>query len=153
MVLPRFKPPAGTGDLTVQGGKLVERDEKGRVVNAVVIPTIPSVKNWRKFAREMTDNGVALLMRLNDLAHGKPFRATLDDGTTSEWEVPTLETQRAAAKDLFEFLNGKAVAQTEVLAAEKQADDVEQYRALSDEQLREAAMPFLERVNKKAEDE
>lgn len=153
MTLPRFKSTAGAGTLTTQGGKVVERDEKGRVVNAVVVPSVPSLKNWRKFARELTDNGASLLVRLNDIAHGKPFRAVRDDGTESEWEVPALETQRAAAKDLFEFIHGKAVAQTEVLAAEKATEDVEQYKALSDEALAAAARPFLERVNKRGENE
>ena len=42
---------------------------------------------------------------------------------------------------------------TEVLKAEKEAEDLEQYRAMSDAELLKAATPFLERVGKKAEGE
>ena len=49
--------------------------------------------------------------------------------------IPSVETQRAAAKDIAEFLHGKAVAQTEVMKAEKENEDVMQYQALSDADL------------------
>jgi len=71
-----------------------------------------------------------------------------DDPNAFSWETPTVEVQRQAAKDVIEFLHGKAVAQTEVVNAEKEAEDLAQLTALTDEQLADAARPFLERVRK-----
>lgn len=159
MVLPRFKPPAVAdektsvrGDVQVrqEGARLVERDESGRIkrVSSAVDPLLKPKQNWRRLLREMTNDGAEPAIRLVELSRGKPFRAELEDGRYSDWEVPTLETQRQAAKDLVEFLNGKAVPQTDLLKAEMQEEDLAQYRALSDEQLREAALPYLERLDK-----
>jgi hypothetical protein len=57
----------------------------------------------------------------------------------------------AATKDLLDRGWGKAVAQTEVVKAELEAEDAAQYAAMSDDALREAARPFLERAQKERE--
>lgn len=145
MVLPRFKAQpveAKPSTLEKQGNRLVSRDAEGRIEKATSPVTVAKPKNWRKATRELTNNGLDLIQRLYDLAMGSPHRAVLEDGQYTEWEVPGLETQRAAAKDLLEFLHGKAVAQTEVLKAAKESEEVEKYQALSDDALKE----FLKRV-------
>lgn len=151
MTLPRFKPPPvvlpPSDGVERQGSRLVKR-HLGKIEAATSPLTLANPKNWRKQAHEITNGGVDLLKKLYDIAMGVPFSAKLENGNYTEPEVPSLDTQRAAAKDLFEFINGKAVAQTEVLRAEKEAEDVEQYRALSDEQLNQ----FLERVREGEED-
>jgi hypothetical protein len=137
--------------VAVQGGVLVERDEKDNVTRVATPPEprMPALKNWRRQVRQMTDNGLDAFKVLINIMNGQPQKVTLPDGKESDWIIPTLETQRAAAKDVIEFINGKAVAQTEVLAAEKESEEVDQYRAMSDADLRAAALPYLERAQKK----
>lgn len=148
MVLPRFKPTASVepqkteSTLEKQGNRLVTRNAEGRIEKATSPVVIPSAKNWRKFARELSNGGVDGIRRLYEISQGQPFRVQLPDGRYSDWEVPTLETQRAAAKDFHELVHGKAVAQTEVLKAAKESEEVEKYQALSDDALKE----FLKRV-------
>jgi hypothetical protein len=107
------------------------------------------ILNWRRQVRHMTNNGIDGFKVLINLMNGVPQKVTLPDGTESEWIIPTMEVQRQSAKDIIEFINGKAVTQSEVLKAEKEADDVAQYQAMSDEALQAAAAPFLERVKAK----
>jgi hypothetical protein len=137
--------------VAVQGEVLVERDSAGTVTRRASPPEkgMPPLRNWRRQVRQMTDNGIDAFKVLINIMNAQPQKITLPDGKESEWIIPTLETQRAAAKDIIEFINGKAVAQTEVMKAEKEAEDVEQYQAMSDEALRAAALPFLERAQKK----
>lgn len=145
MVLPRFKPaPVEVKPSTVerQANRLVKRSPTGSIEKATTPVVLNKPVNWRKATRELTNNGLDLIKRLYDISQGAPYRAVLEDGKYTEWEVPTIETQRAAAKDLFEFLHGKAVAQTEVLKAAKESEEVEKYQALSDDALKE----FLKRV-------
>jgi hypothetical protein len=136
--------------VAVQGEVLVERDSEGTITRKASPPErgMPALPNWRRQVRQMTNNGLDAYRVLINIMNGQPQKIQLPDGRESDWVVPTIETQRAAAKDIAEFLNGKAVAQTEVMKAEMEAEDTEQYRALSDDALREAALPFLERVKK-----
>ena len=135
---------------TRQGNALVERDENNRVVRVVKgHPALPVTKNWRRLVREATDDGYEMFTILMNIARGSPFKVqNPDDPNAFSWETPTVEVQRQAAKDVIEFLHGKAVAQTEVVNAEKEAEDLAQLTALTDEQLADAARPFLERVRK-----
>lgn len=145
----KFKP----GAVSVQGDALVKRDEAGSVV-AKAAPLAGSVvKNFRSQLRQVTNGGLDQLATLHAISQGLPWRAQLPDGQHTDWIVPTTAERMAASQLLWEYMHGKAVAQTEVLKAEHEAEDVAQYRALSDEQLAEAARPYLERVKKKGEDE
>lgn len=134
--------------VAIQGEVLVERDEQGLVTRKAPAPEpkMPVLANVRRQVRHMTRGGLDAYQVLINIMSGHPQKVKLPDGTESDWIVPTIETQRAAAKDIIEFLDGKAVAQTEVMKAEKEGEDVDQYRAMSDEALREAATSFLERV-------
>ena len=137
---------------TKQGGKIVIRDEKDRIVRAGPEPR-PQNSNpkahWRAVLRMTDVTGADDILALRNIAHGVPQRRELPDGTYTEWMVPTFETQRQALKDLHELQHGKAVAQTEVLRAEQEAEDVAVYHALSDQQLKELAAPYLERIEAK----
>lgn len=141
--------------VTVQGGVLVERDAKGLVVkkSTPLSPSVPKVVSWRAQLRQLTNGGMDTLARLQNIANGVPQRTTLDDGTYSEWIVPSISEQRQALQFLAEFQLGKSVAQTEVIKAEAEADEHAQLSAMSDAALRDAARPFLERVEKKLLDE
>ena len=138
------------GRVEVQGDRLVERDEKNEVVKRSTPGfNMPPLRNWRRQVRQMTDDGLDAYKVLINIMNGHPQKVKMPDGSESDWIIPSVETQRAAAKDIAEFLHGKAVAQTEVMKAEKENEDVMQYQALSDADLREAASRFLERAPKK----
>lgn len=140
--------------LTVQGGVLVKRDENGEVVERARVPEkSPKLYNFRSQLRHVTRGGLDQLATLANIANGMPWRATLPDGSTTDWMVPTTAERADAARFLLEYQHGKAVPQTEVLKAEKESEDLEQYRAMSDAELLKAATPFLERVGKKVEEE
>lgn len=137
--------------VTVQGGRLVERDEKGNVLrkSTPLSPTKPPIVSWRAQLRQLTNGGMDTLARLANIANGVPQRAVLEDGTYTEWTVPTISEQRQALQFLAEFQLGKSVTQNEIVRAEAEADEHAQLSAMSDEALRDAARPFLERVEKK----
>lgn len=140
--------------LTVQGKALVERAPDGEVTKrAVALEKSPKLVNFRSQLRQVTRGGLDQLATLANIANGLPWRAELPDGSTTDWMVPTTAERAEAARFLLEYQHGKAVPQTEVLKAEKEAEDLEQYRAMSDAELLKAATPFLERVGKKAEGE
>lgn len=140
--------------LSVQGGALVKRDvETGEVVEqAKPLPGASLKKNMRAQLRQVTNGGLDQLATLHAISQGLPWRAELPDGQHTDWIVPTTAERMQAAQLLWEYQHGKAVAQTEVLKAEQEADDLAQYRAYTDEQLAEAAIPYLERATKKGED-
>lgn len=138
--------------VTEQGGTLVVRDEDNKVVSKArpLGPAAKQVESWRSQMRRINNGGMDTLLRIANIANGNPVRSyNPDDGTHTDWMVPTISEQLNAAQFLAEFQLGKAVAQTEVMKAEEQANDQAQYAAMSDDALREAAMPFLERANKK----
>lgn len=139
--------------LVREGNKLVARDENKNVVTekgkavAVVLPKPDAPQEtWRKSIARLTRNGRDMQDVLYNLAMGNAYEVKLPDGRVSEPIIPTAEVRRACAVTLHEWLHGKAVAQTEVMAAEKEAEDVQQYRALSDAELAAAAIPYLERI-------
>lgn len=142
--------------ITQQGGVLVQRDAEGKIVEKVKAP-IATVegrqspdarRSFRNALYKMTDGGVDNLKKLIALRDGVPSSVTLPDGRVVPGETPTPEVQRAAAMNLHEMLHGKAVAATEVRKAEQEAEDMEQYRAMSDADLAKAAIPYLERVKR-----
>ena len=137
--------------VTVQGGVLVERNEKGFVTKKAtpLSPAAPKVVSWRAQMRQLTNGGIDTLVRLANIANGVPQRTTLEDGTHSEWVVPSISEQRQALQFLAEFQLGKSVTQNEIVRAEAEADEHAQLSAMSDEALRDAARPFLERSDKK----
>ena len=127
-----------------RGSFVVLRDASGRDVEKVLDRGESTRETWRQMLRKMTDNGIEQFTILREISRGTPFVARLPDGRETEPQVPTLETQRQAAKDLIEFMHGKAVAQTEVMKAEEEAQAMEQIRALSDEELKQRVAKALE---------
>ncbi len=133
-----------------QGEVLVERDASNTITRRAPAPTadMPKIVNWRRQARALTDNGLDMLRGMINIANGVPVISTLEDGSHTEPMAPTVMERLTAQKSVWELIHGKAVAQTEVMKAEKEAEDTAQYAALSDEALMEAARPFLERVER-----
>jgi hypothetical protein len=117
-----------------QGQLTVARDSEGRVIEKAV-GSIQKRSTWRSLLRKMTDNGAELYGIMLEIARGKPFTARLEDGRESEPIVPTPAVRLAAAKELVEFLHGKAVPQHLALQAEEEAQRVEQMQAMTDDQL------------------
>ena len=140
--------------VSLQGGVLVERDEKGLVTKKTstnIVARTPAAKvlSWRSQMRQLTNGGIDTLVRLANIGNGVPQRTVLEDGTYTEWIVPSISEQRQALQFLAEFQLGKAVAQSEVMKAENEAEDQAQYGAMSDAALLDAARPYLERAQKK----
>jgi hypothetical protein len=138
-------PPEPVASMTRQGNLVVLRDKDGRVVQdeyqqakAAVLPTRKADKldayTWRHFLRKMTNGGDDLLLNMIALANGIPHSVT-HNGQESTPVIPSPEVRRAANMDLITLLHGKAVAQTEVIAAEKEASEAAQYQAMSDDAL------------------
>lgn len=140
--------------LSVQGDALVRRDTRtGEVVDkALPVAGAPVRFNARAMLRQVTNGGMEQLLTLHAISQGMPWRAELPDGKQTDWIVPTTAERMQAAQTLWEYQHGKAVAQTEVLKAAEASDELAQYQAFSDEQLAEAALPYLQRINKKDED-
>lgn len=141
-------------NITHQGGRLVERDEKGTVTKVTTPLTSPRaiakpVISWRAQMRQLTNGGMDTLARLANIANGVPQRTELPDGSYTEWIVPTINEQRQALEFLAEFQLGKSVTQNEIVKAEAEADEHAQLSAMSDAALMDAARPFLERARKK----
>lgn len=128
---------------TRQGGVYVVRDENDIVVKKQRIggPKL-KVRGWRALMRQFDESGEGIdeLLLLKKIAHGKPFRRELPDGSHSEWMVPDLPTQLKALLAYIEFDKGKAVAQTEALKAEQASDELEQYRNIPESELYAAIM-------------
>jgi len=133
--------------LAIQGGVAVIR-EGSKVVDATPIKshadlaerkarTPEGVKRetWRGVMRRLTNDGKDVMEVLYNLAMGSAVISQLPDGRVSEPIIPSPEVRRAAAVDLLHMLHGKPVAQTEVVKAEQEAEDVAQYAALSDDEL------------------
>lgn len=118
-----------------ESGKLV-RGEEGKVLAAKKPPHNANKETWRKSVSRLTDDGRVLHRVLMDLALGNAYEPTLPDGRKAEPVVPSPEVRRASAVDLLHMLHGKPVAQTEVMRSEQEAQDMMQYSAMTDEQLR-----------------
>jgi hypothetical protein len=133
--------------LAIQGGVAVIR-EGNKVVDSTPVkshadlaknrartPEGAKRETWRGVMRRLTNDGKDVMEVLYNLAMGNVLVAQLPDGRVSEPIVPSPEVRRAAAVDLLHMLHGKPVAQTEVVKAEQEAEDVAQYAALSDDEL------------------
>lgn len=143
--------------LTKQGDFLVMRTQEGRIARddlgrpqatrsmtpgeaALASTTKNGKETWRRKLRALTNNGADLHERLLLIATGNIMHPVGRDPHTGELvrgepQVPTLETQRAALKDLHEMLHGKAVAETEVNASEQESEKRASLEAMSDEEL------------------
>jgi hypothetical protein len=80
---------------------------------------------------------------LMELARGRAWIPTLPDGSIAEPVVPSSDVRLRAAIALKEMYDGKAVPQTEIVKAEKEARDLESIRALSDAELEAEASRIL----------
>lgn len=128
-----MKPPAKFFETAAH---LTVRDEDGKVISRVLRKKDESSRtSWRNALRQMTNNGQDLYLILYNIAKGTPYIPRLEDGREMEAIIPSIEAQRQAAKDLIEFLDGKAVQQTEVVKAEEQTKELDRLRAMSDEDL------------------
>lgn len=92
---------------------------------------------WREVLGKLTGNGTDLLAKMHAIANGEIFTpvGTDRDGREFQPMVPTIEQQLHAQQMLWEYLHGKAVAQTEVVKASEAADELERLKALSDDEL------------------
>ncbi len=121
-----------------EGPYAVIRDEDGRVVHKHLDKKGPR-KNWKHWARLVTNNGMNQFEKMVAISEGRAFQTeiTLPTGekVLSEPMIPPLAIQHQAALDVFELLHGKAVAATEVVKAEEEAKELERVRAMSDAEL------------------
>ena len=125
-------------EMKKEGPFAVVRDAEGRVTHRQVDQKGPR-KNWRHWARLMTNDGMNQFEKMVAISEGRAFQTTITlptgEKVLSEPMVPPLSVQKEAAKDVFEFLHGKAVAATEVVKAEEEAKELERVRAMSDDEL------------------
>ena len=139
-----------------QGGHIVARTSSGAIVRndldeqvRALVPPRANKETVRRALHRLTNGGEDLVLRMLNLSSGTPIEVPARaDGKKMDPIVPTAEVMLQATKDLLDRGWGKAVAQTEVLKAELEAEDAAQYAAMTDEQLRDAARPFLERANR-----
>ena len=133
-----------------EGPFAVVRDSSGRIAHRQLDQGNPK-KNWRHFARLSTNNGLDLFEVMVKIARGEPLQSemTLPTGEVVQTapQVPPPAVQLAAAKEVFEFIHGKAVAATEVIRAEEETQQLERLRAMSDMEL----MLMLERGDEEGE--
>jgi len=120
---------------TTQGGITVARNAQGQPIAKSVLPDKKAA--WREILGKLTDNGTAMLIRMHNIANGQSFTPTGTDreGRVYEPIIPTIEQQLHANQLLWEYLHGKAVAQTEVVKASEAANEMERLRAMSDAEL------------------
>ncbi len=132
-------------DFEKSGPFAVLRDAEGRIVHKQLDKGTPR-RNWKHYARLKTNDGADMLDVMVAIARGEPFQVevTMPTGEKmlSEPQVPNATQRHTAAKDVFEFIHGKAPVATEVRKADEEASAVEQLRALSDEELER----YLERA-------
>jgi len=102
-------------------------------------------QTWRRALKALTNNGQKLYERAVRIAMGEvivPSSYYIDPTTgertefRGEPEVASLDLQARTIKDLHEMMHGKAVIETEVTAAEKEAEKQQALEAMTDEQLR-----------------
>lgn len=129
--------------LSRQGNHLVARREDGTVkAHAVVQRAEKRPQTWRRALARLTNDGQDMLECLYSLMHGNAYtpRVYGADGKPVPGKecapiIPTPEVRRAAAMNLHEMLRGKAVAETEVIASEREAEKKLQLESMSDAQL------------------
>ena len=132
--------------LVKEGKYAVLRDSAGNIVTRVVSKDNER-EDWRSILRRMTNNGQNQFQRIVEIADGVPFEAKLSDGRTSEPIIPPITAQLQAGQFLLEMMHGKAVAQTEMRKAEAETKLVEQFRALSDSELKAKVIDALAKKN------
>lgn len=139
--------------LVTQGPFASVRDENNVILKKVEMPPLATrnKRTWRASLKALTNDGEDLHVVLFNLAHGVPLVSRLPDGRECEPVIPSPEVRRAAAMDLLTLLHGKAVAQTEVMKAEIDAEEVARYAAMSADELFEAARPLLHAEMKRKE--
>lgn len=132
-------------DFSKSGPFAVLRDAEGRIVHKQLDKGSPK-RNWKHYARLRTNDGADMLDVMVAIARGEPFQAefTLPTGEKmlSEPQVPNATQRHTAAKDVFEFIHGKAPVATEVVKADDEAETASRLRAMSDEELER----YLERA-------
>ncbi len=115
------------------------------IISQALKENLPEVrsKSWRESmrARLPPEKLFDILARF---AEGRPWFAELPDGKCSAPIIPSSDVCLRAAMFLHETLHGKAVAQTEIQKAEKEAQDFEAVRALDDDELERRAAKILE---------
>lgn len=79
-----------------------------------------------------------------DIAEGRPWVPTLEDGSTADPVVPTTRDRLEAARYLTDSLFGKPIEQTQVPEAERAAQDNAELVRLSDEELFARARKIVE---------
>lgn len=129
-------------DIEKNGPFAVVRDSKGNIVHKQ-LDKGSKKENWKHVARLVTNNGMDMLEKLISIGRGEVQQTTftLPTGETMLTEplVPPISDQRQAAKDVFEFIHGKAVAATEVVRAESEAEQMARLQSMSDDELRRLA--------------
>jgi hypothetical protein len=125
-----------------EGRFMTLRDSAGNLITRVVDKG-DERENWRNIMRRLTNNGQNQMEKLADISMGHAFTATMPDGRESEPMIPTLQLQAVTSQVILEMLHGKAVAQTEMRKAEEETKLVEQYRSLSDNELRAKVIDAL----------
>lgn len=133
-----------------EGPFAVVRDSSGRVSHRHLDQGNPK-RNWRHYARLYTNNGMDVFEIMVKIAKGEALHSemTLPTGEVVQTapQIPPPAVQLAAAKEVFEFIHGKAVAATEVIRAEEETQQLERLRAMSDREL----LLMLERGDEEGE--
>lgn len=127
-----------TKSMEKSGPFAVVRDAEGRIVHRHLDRGGPR-KNWKHYARLRSNDGADMLDIIERIARGEAMQTevTLPTGekVLSEPQVPNVSTMLEAAKSYFEFVHGKAVAATEVVKAEEEAEAMARLKSMSDEEL------------------
>ena len=112
-------------------------------------PTEPGKrpKGWRQLARlQAGGDAVPRLFKvLMDIAEGKAVLSILPDGRIGPPIIPTASDRLHAATEYIHAVIGRPVPQTEIVAAEAAAQDLDAVQALSDGELLERARTALQR--------
>lgn len=126
-----------------QGKHLTLRTEKGVIkAHATVQAGEARPQTWRRALSRLTSGGKDIHEVLIDLMHGNGYTPRIfdkdgneDTSRRCEPIIPTPEVRRQAAMNLHEMLHGKAVAETEVRASEREAEKKLQLESMTNEQL------------------
>lgn len=134
-----------------QGNNVVLREEKltPSGVPVYVVKAHAKVQRadtrpetWRRALSKLTNGGKDMQLVLLDLMNGNAYTPRVFDRDGKELPnvrcepiIPSAEVRRAAAMNLHEMLHGKAVAETEVISSEREAEKVKQLESMSDAQL------------------
>jgi hypothetical protein len=136
-----------------QGNSVVLREQKTGAdgvpksvvrAHALVQRADTRPETWRRALSKLTEGGKDMQLVLIDLMHGNAYTPRVFDkdgkerlGVSCEPIIPSAEVRRAAAMNLHEMLHGKAVAETEVVASEREAEKKLQLESMSDAQLQQ----------------